>query len=390
MAGPRRILIVVRHPVGGIRTHLKYFYPLIHREFAGLELSLVVPRTDQAETLERDLSALPVTYVYLEPYSTPAALASSVNRELARGAFDMVHTHGFTAAAVTAPVARFRRVPHLTTLHEPLRRAQFAGFYGSVRRLALQAVLGVVDRIQAVSEDLKENLSTQLGDRIAKRVRVVPNGILTRPILEAVPRDLRAELGLAPGTLLIGFFGRFMEPKGFGYLIEAVRRLRAESAWRGTSCHVVTFGAGGYIREEQAVIEQAGLGSSFSFMPFVAEVGSALKAVDVVAIPSLWEASSLLAMEALVAGVPVVGTSCKGLSEVLAGTPATIVPVADSAALAEALAREGQSSSRGAARAFIPSAVARFDVAPRAAEIVTIMREMSGARAKRQPGSVRA
>jgi glycosyltransferase involved in cell wall biosynthesis len=377
--------MVVRYPVGGIRTHLKYFYPLIERELAGLDLTLIVPRTDQAETLEHDLSALPVRYVYLETHCAPAAVASSVNRELAGGLFDLVHTHGFSAATSSAPVAKLRRVPHLTTLHEPLRSVQFAGLRGSARRLAMRVILGQVDCIQALSEDMKANLGAQLGHGIVKRVRVVPNGVLTRPILAAVPRDLRAELGLNPHTLLVGFFGRFMEPKGFRYLVDAVRRLRTEVT--SLECHVVTFGAGGYIREEQAEIERAGLASSFSFLPFVADVGSALKSVDVVAIPSLWEASPLLAMEALVAGVPVVGTTCVGLAEVLAGTPATVVPVADSAALAAALAREGRSSSRDVARGFASTAAARFDVAARVTELVQIMNDLTGTPA--QPRSAR-
>src|SRR5215469_836646 len=109
----RRLLLVARWPVGGIRTHLKYVYPLLHRELPGLEISLVVPRTDQSEILERDLASLPVKYVYLDPQCTPRSIAGSVDRELASSTFYLVHSHGFTAAISVALVARLRRVPHL-------------------------------------------------------------------------------------------------------------------------------------------------------------------------------------------------------------------------------------------------------------------------------------
>ena len=79
------------------------------------------------------------------------------------------------------------------------------------------------------------------------------------------------------------------------------------------------------VREERAALERAGLRSYFSFLPHLPEVASTLKAVDVVAIPSLWEAMPLLPMEAMVAGVPVVGTNCIGLGEILVDSPSAIV-----------------------------------------------------------------
>jgi len=54
-------------------------------------------------------------------------------------------------------------------------------------------------------------------------------------------------------------------------------------------------------------------------------------------IPSLWEASPLQPMEAMAAGIPVLGTDCIGLREVLADTPSRMVRAADPAALADGL-----------------------------------------------------
>jgi hypothetical protein len=93
----RRLLLVVRNPVGRIRTQLKYVYPLLHEQLPDLAISLVVPRTDQAEVIERDLCSLPIKYVYLELRCTPQMMASGVNPELASGSFDLVHSHGFIA-----------------------------------------------------------------------------------------------------------------------------------------------------------------------------------------------------------------------------------------------------------------------------------------------------
>jgi glycosyltransferase involved in cell wall biosynthesis len=373
--GVQRVLLVVRFPIGGIRTHLKYVYPLVHRELPDLEITLVTPRTDQSEALERDLSSVPIKYVYLNAACTPRMLAGSVHRELAGGRFTLAHSHGFTAATATALVAKLHRVPHLTTVHDVLLDRQFAGARGLARKRGMKFLLGRIDCLLAVSEDVKKNLTSHFGPGFARRVQVVRNGILTRPVLEARPRDLRAELGLGTETLLIGFFGRFMGQKGFRYLVEAIGSLR-ERPGEGRF-HVAAFGGGGFVREERAAIEQAGLMPAFSFFPFEPDVAGALKSVDVVVIPSLWEASSLLGMEAMVAGVPVIGTDCIGLSEVLAGTPARIVPAGDGRALADALTQEALSSSRAAAQAFIPLAAERFDVAARIPELIGVMNQVA-------------
>ncbi len=174
-----------------------------------------------------------------------------------------------------------------------------------------------------------------------------------------------------------------MAQKGFAFLVEAIRLLRERSSKAGRSFHVVTFGGGGFIREEQAAIDRAGLKHSFTFMPFVPQIAAALKSVDVVAIPSLWEAMPLLPMEALVAGVPVIGTDCIGLAEVLVDTPATIVPAANADTLAAALEKEAEVSSRDTATRFVQVAAERFDVTPRAQELTDLMRNLVAARGKR-------
>ena len=373
----RHILLVVRWPIGGIRTHLKYVYPLIHRELPAVKVTLIAPRTEHSETLERDLADLQISYVYLDLYCSFRTLLKTVNQQLSSGSFDLVHSQGFTAGAAAALPARLRRVPHLMSVHDVMQDSQFAGVRGWARKLGVRTVFGQIDLVHAVSGDVRQNLIAHLGDRFARRVRVVRNGILTRPILDAPARDLRGELGLDSDVLLVGFFGRFMAQKGFRILVEAVRLLRQAATPGVRRVHVVAFGGGGFVREEQAAIERAGLAEAFSFFPFVADVAGALKAVDVVAMPSLWEAAPLLPMEAMVAGVPVIGTSCIGLAEVLAGTPAVMLKPGDAAALAAAIAHEAGSGSRTTAEAFVRDAASRFDVADRVPELIELMKELS-------------
>ncbi len=78
--------------------------------------------------------------------------------------------------------------------------------------------------------------------------------------------------------------------------------------------------------------------------------------------PSLWEACGLLAMEALVSGVPLIGTDCIGLREVIRDTPGMTVPIKDGLAIADALYREINCPSRQRFEAFREEAATRFEV----------------------------
>jgi glycosyltransferase involved in cell wall biosynthesis len=135
-----------------------------------------------------------------------------------------------------------------------------------------------------------------------------------------------------------------MAQKGFRYLVDAVEAHRDASP-NGRPLVVLAVGGGGFRREEEYAVRSRGLSESFRFLDFVPNIGSLIKSVDVVAMPSLWEACPLQPMEVLTAGVPLVVSDCDACREVVAGSPAKVVPMRDSAALASGHYRAERSRS---------------------------------------------
>jgi glycosyltransferase involved in cell wall biosynthesis len=165
-----------------------------------------------------------------------------------------------------------------------------------------------------------------------------------------------------PAVFLFGFLGRMMPVKGFDYLAEAVRLLSADHE-RLPQFQVVVVTDGAFTREQRAGIERAGLSHLFRFVGFVPEVASVLAELDAVVIPSLSEACSLLTMETLASGCPLIASRCAGIRELIEGTPATGVPPADATTLARAMRAmmANHSVFKRAALAYAPVARARFD-----------------------------
>jgi glycosyltransferase involved in cell wall biosynthesis len=362
----KRVLLVVRWPVGGIRTFIRYVY----RNFDPSEwhFTIVAPDMEEMRVLVDDLSDLDVAYIPVCGIPTDGSsgfwkMFRSVSSLVIKGRFDLVHSHGFISGMCAAVPAFFRRTPHLMTSHETLHDKQFAGLKGRIRRLGMAWLFGLIDKVHSVSHDAQANLFGYFPSLVRKEGKcvVIPNGIEVERFLEAEPRDLRGELGLGEDVFLIGFMGRFMAPKGFRYLVDAIEILRNEKTLPKRPL-VLAFGDGGFIREEKEAIKARGLENNFCFMPFTSNVAGSLKGVDVVAIPSLWEACPLLPMESLVCGTPLIGSDCVGLREVLQGTPAIVVGKAEAVSLARELEEEMKTNSRELFLNYCATASDRFNV----------------------------
>lgn len=352
-----RILLVIRWPVGGIRTFIRYVFS----QWAGVrpKLTLVLPDLSESAALEEDLLGFDVRWFYVDKNASPIAIIRAVSIALRETEYDVVHAHGFTSALCAAwSLALHRRIFSIATSHDVLLPAQVRGAKGRLKRFVMARALNRYNVIHSVSKDAQANLQTMVPGVNHKKCTVITNGIDTLRFLDAEPRNLREDLELASDTVLLGFFGRFMAQKGFRYLVDAIELLNVEQE---RAFKVACFGWGGFIREEQQLLMERGLGDYFIFMPFVSNVAGSMKGVDVVVMPSLWEACGLLAMEALTAGVPLVAASCIGLREVCEDTPAIMIKPQSGQAIRDGVI-EAINTPKEKFTQFTQAAALRYDV----------------------------
>jgi glycosyltransferase involved in cell wall biosynthesis len=357
-----RVLVVMRWPVGGIRTHILYNAPLAGER--GYRFSFLGPDDASFDTFAATFSGLPgVEFVRVRARGRSCPLWRAVRRELRTGRYDLLHAHGIIAAVHSVAGGFGTRVPQVATLHDVFRPCHFVGWRGRVKRWLLGRALRRLTAIVSVGDDVQANLLEYFPalDGAATRRVTIPNGIDVRKYADGSPDgdDLRQRLGLRSETALLGFLGRFMEQKGFLVLLDTLEQLAAEPP--SVPFHLVAVGSGDYKREYRKDLQRRGLGEVVSLLDFTPDVRPILQQLDLLVMPSLWEASPLQPMEAMAAGVPVLGTDCIGLREVLRDTPSRVVPAGDPAALAAGL-REALGSPRTAeAREYAAEACRRFD-----------------------------
>jgi glycosyltransferase involved in cell wall biosynthesis len=244
-------------------------------------------------------------------------------RRLAAG-HDVVHFHTARAHAL-APLCRAPGRRLVVT-----RRMDYVPAGGPYVRFLYNRA---VDVVIAISEGVRAAL-VRAGVH-ADRIRVVPSAVdLTRVAAPPGARDaLRASWRVRPEHVLVLVPGALEPRKGHMVLLAAAARLHPEAP----PLRYVFCGAG---REEAALRRAAaGLDDTVTFAGFRDDIGACLAAADVVAMPSLMEGLGVAALEAMAAGLPLVGSRVGGLAEaVVHGETGLLVAPGDAVALAAALA----------------------------------------------------
>lgn len=313
-----KVTVFAVHPSGGIRTYFSYIYG--HKVMRGLQLRFVTPITSASVYFKENITN---ELCHIQAKPTLFSLFRELVRDVWKNRPDIIHSHGFTAVALASVPAKLMGIKHIATTHDILQDSQFSGFKGKLKRKVIGLLLSLPDVLNPVGEDAKKNLE-QVYPQFSKnnQIKVIRNGIDTQFFYTEDVRNIRSEISLEDGALLLGFFGRFMSQKGFSLLVNAVDLWNSQEGAK--ILHVACFGWGGFIREEQQSLKERGLDSCFHFFPNTDEMPKALRGVDAVVMPSLWEACPLLPMETMVAGVPLIASNCIGTAEVVHDSPALV------------------------------------------------------------------
>jgi glycosyltransferase involved in cell wall biosynthesis len=175
------------------------------------------------------------------------------------------------------------------------------------------------------------------------RLTVIPNGIDTALFddVQAVPR---AALGIPEHSHFVLSVGRLDHQKGLPDLLDAAEQVIAQrSNW-----HLALAGDGP--RRDWLLGQLADRDSLHSNVHWLGrrdDVPSLLKSADVLVHASLWEGMPNAVLEAMAAGLPVIGTAVEGTEDlVVPGQTGWLVPPHDVSALHRAFLEALDSSER--------------------------------------------
>jgi glycosyltransferase involved in cell wall biosynthesis len=245
----------------------------------------------------------------------------------------ILHAHKLGAALWGGVLGKLARVPALV-VHD---HGASAWSDRSRRALYRYLVAPMATVVVTVSAAEAARMTRERGVP-ARKVAVVVNGI------EALPpgrRDVRAELGIAPGAPLVVTVAMLRPEKGLEVLLHAAALLRRARP----DLRVLIAGADVTTEPETAagirsLLAELELDETVRLLGARDDVPDLLAAADVAVNPSHYEGTPIAVLEYMDAGVPVVATSVGGVPAVLAdGVDGLLVPADDPAALAAGVER---------------------------------------------------
>ncbi len=203
----------------------------------------------------------------------------------------------------------------------PLKRLTAAALprYGEFRRLMDKQYAHDGRLVIALSRMVEGHLR-QYHDVPADRLRLVYNGVdvdrfspdACRPHRQAV----RRRLGVADETLLLIVAHNF-RLKGVSTLLRAVGRLRRA----GHAVHLAIAG-GKNARSYERLAKRLGIAAHVSFLGPQSDVIPYYAAADVYVQPTFYDPCSLVVLEAMACGLPVVTSRFNGAGELIGGEDA--------------------------------------------------------------------
>jgi glycosyltransferase involved in cell wall biosynthesis len=286
----------------------------------------------------------------LSPWRDLRALAAVV-RLLRRGRFDVIHLHTSKAGALGRAAARLAGMTD-RVVHQPHGHL-FYGYYGALGSglvLALERRLAPWARLHLTLTDrgADEHLSRGIGRR--EQFRTLPSGVDFAPLRRAVRnRDaLRARLGYAASDVVVATLCRFEPVKG----PEVVLAAFAEAAATRPSLHLLLAGDGPMLGTLRRSADHLGIASRVRFETGWRAPSELLPAIDLFVLASRNEGMGRALVEAMAAGVPVIGAAVGGIPELLAsGEAGRLVPPGDAAGFARVIAALADDASGRAALA---------------------------------------
>ena len=232
------------------------------------------------------------------------------------GKFDVIHAHDWLVAYAAKTLKQAYNMPIVSTIH-----ATEAGRNSGIREANQKYIndtewmLTYESTEVIVNSNYMKNELQRLFGLPFEKINVVPNGVnITN--YSGIERDYNFRRKYAmDNEKIILFMGRLVYEKGVQYLIGAMPKILEHYH----DAKLVIAGQGGMINELKQEVYNLGLGNKVCFAGYLngKDVGKMYKAADISVFPSTYEPFGIVALEAMLAEVPVVVSDIGGLNEIV-------------------------------------------------------------------------
>jgi glycosyltransferase involved in cell wall biosynthesis len=251
------------------------------------------------------------------------------------GKYDIVHAHSSKAGLICRLAARLAGVKIVIyTPHGSVFYGYFNKAFNRIIIFAESIVSRATDKIVGLTPaECDEWVNFGIGKK--EKYTAIPSGVDFDLMVDEIAgeRDIREELGIPPGKTIVGSVGRFVDVKGYEYLIEAaIKEIKKRD-----DIYFLLAGDGPLRRKYKEMISSEGVEERFHIIGWQENTGSVIKALDIFVLSSLNEGMGRVLAEAMFLEKPVIATRVGGVPSVVEGNAGLLVEPASSSAIERAI-----------------------------------------------------
>lgn len=246
-------------------------------------------------------------------FNLVAKATEVINKE---GGFDVIHAHDWLVTYAAKSLKNAYNIPIVATIHAT-EAGRNSGIHDETQRyindtewlLTYEATEVIVN-----SNYMKNEIQRLFGLPFDK-INVIPNGI-NLSNFTGIERDYEFRRKYAmDNEKIILYVGRLVYEKGIQNLIAAMPKILSNYH----DAKLIIAGRGGMIDELRAEASNLGLNDKVYFTGYLdsKQVQKMYKCADVAVFPSTYEPFGIVALEAMLAGVPTVVSDVGGLNEIV-------------------------------------------------------------------------
>lgn len=295
--------VIGRNAKGGVESVVFNYYSFI--DTSKFQFDLII-HSDSPHEIPDNILELGCNVFKIPPYKHLFAYIRALKNIFKNNNYKIVHSHMSTISVFTLLAAKMAKIP-VRIAHSHVTAGRGKGeFFRNLSKYTLRLFSRIFPtHLFACSEYAGRWL---FGNNAFKKgkITVLHNAIDIKKFIfnESIRNKIRNSLNLSD-EFVIGNVGRFVPQKNHDFLIDIFN----EIVKKNNKCYLLLIGEGELEEQVKNKVVFLGLQNNVLFLGARNDVNEFFQAMDIFALPSLYEGLGIVAVEAQVSGLPTIVSS---------------------------------------------------------------------------------